>query len=101
MVKHVILWNIKDEYTQSEKEKIKADIKAGLEGLNGKIPGLLDIHVNIDGIPSSNVDLMLDSTFEDEDALKRYAADKSHNAVADTFVRPFTSKRACFDFEVK
>ena len=30
MVKHIILWNLKDEYTQQEKEKIKKDIKLRL-----------------------------------------------------------------------
>lgn len=47
MVKHVILWTLKNEYSKEEKEAIKAEIKAGLEGLAGQIPGLLEIHVNI------------------------------------------------------
>ncbi len=38
MVKHVILWQLKDEYSADEKAAIKADIKAGLEGLVGKVP---------------------------------------------------------------
>ena len=46
MVKHVILWTLKNEYSKEEKEAIKAEIKAGLEGLAGQIPGLLEIHVN-------------------------------------------------------
>ena len=66
MVKHVILWTLKNEYSKEEKEAIKAEIKAGLEGLAGQIPGLLEIHVNINGLESSNADLMLDSTFTDE-----------------------------------
>lgn len=70
MVKHVILWTLKNEYSKEEKEAIKAEIKAGLEGLAGQIPGLLEIHVNINGLESSNADLMLDSTFTDEAALK-------------------------------
>ena len=43
MVKHVILWQLKDSFTEEEKTEIKADIKAGLEGLAGQIPGLLSI----------------------------------------------------------
>ena len=73
MVKHVILWTLKNEYSKEEKEAIKAEIKAGLEGLAGQIPGLLEIHVNINGLESSNADLMLDSTFTDEAALKGYS----------------------------
>ncbi len=30
MVKHVILWTLKDEYSGAEIDKIKSDIKAGL-----------------------------------------------------------------------
>lgn len=78
MVKHIILWNLKDEYSSEEKKKIKQDIKNGLEGLKDKIPGLIDINVYIDGLSSSTVDLMLDSSFESEEALKNYSVNPSH-----------------------
>ena len=70
MVKHIILWTLK-EMSDSEKESVKAgirrsqgtltlkaavlrvctapSIKEGLEGLKGKIPGLVDIKVNTNG----------------------------------------------------
>ena len=48
MVKHVILWNLKDEFSDEEKAQIKKDIKDGLEGLKGQIPGLTEIVVNIE-----------------------------------------------------
>ena len=44
MVRHVILWKLK-EMPAAEQETVKADIKAGLEGLAGQIPGLTEIHV--------------------------------------------------------
>ena len=47
MVKHIILWQLKDEYSDAKKADIKAGIKAGLEGLAGQIPGLVEVHVNI------------------------------------------------------
>ena len=100
MVKHVILWQLKDEYSAEQKAEIKAGIKANLESLQGKIPGLLEIKVNIDPLASSNVDLMLDSSFESEEALKAYAVHPSHVKVADENVRPYTKTRACLDFEV-
>lgn len=100
MVKHVILWKLKDEYKGEELEAIKAGIKEGLEGLMGQIPGLVDIKVNTNGLSSSNVDLMLDSTFEDEASLKGYAVHPAHVAVADGKVRPYTASRSCLDFEV-
>ena len=100
MVKHVILWTLKEELSAIEKENVKKGIKEGLEGLAGKIPGLLDIKVNIEGLSSSNADLMLDSTFESEEALKGYAVHPEHVAVADGRVRPYTAIRSCLDYEV-
>ena len=100
MVKHIILWTLKDERSAEEKEQVKKGIKEGLEGLAGKIPGMIDIKVNINGLASSNADLMLDSTFENEDALKGYAVHPEHVAVADGKVRPYTKIRSCLDFEV-
>ena len=100
MVKHVILWQLKDEFTAEEKADIKAGIKAGLEGLQGQIAGLVEIKVQTDCLASSNVDVMLDSTFADEASLKGYAVHPAHVEVADTKVRPFTKTRACMDYEV-
>ncbi len=100
MVKHIILWQLKDEYSQEEKARIKQEIKTGLEGLRGRIPGLIDIQVQTECLPSSNADLMLDSTFEDESALKGYAVHPEHVKVADGRVRPHTKTRMCLDFEV-
>ena len=45
MVKHVILWKLKDELAGEEKEQVKAGIKEGLEGLAGQIPGLIEVKV--------------------------------------------------------
>ena len=100
MVKHVILWTLKDQYSGAQIEEIKAGIKEGLEGLKGQIPGLVDIKVYTNGLSSSNTDLMLDSTFENEEALKNYATHPAHVAVADNKVRPFTASRNCLDFEL-
>ena len=100
MVKHVILWKLKEELTAEEKENVKVGIKEGLEGLAGNIPGLVDIKVNINGLATSTVDVMLDTTFENAEALAAYATHPKHVAVADSKVRPYTANRACMDFEV-
>ena len=100
MVKHVILWNIKAEYSDSEKAEIIRGIKTNLEALSCKIPGLIEIKVYANGLASSNADVMLDSSFESEEALKAYAVHPDHVYVADTFVRPYTASRSCLDFEI-
>ena len=88
MVKHIILWTLKEELSGEEKETIK------------QIRGLLEISVRTDCLPSSTVDVMLDSTFESAKALKNYSTHPKHVAVADGKVRPYTANRACMDFEV-
>lgn len=101
MVKHIILWTLNPELSEVEKKTVKAGIKEGLEGLVGKVPGLIDVKVQIDGrLDSSNADVMLDSTLENYDALKAYAKHPAHVAVADTKVRPYTVQRSCLDFEI-
>ena len=90
MVKHVILWKLKEELTAEEKENVKVGIKEGLE----------DIKVNINGLATSTVDVMLDTTFTDADALKAYSTNPLHVAIADGKVRPYTAVRSCLDYEV-
>lgn len=98
MVKHVILWKLKDDV--ADKVAVKMGIKSGLEGLKGVVPGLVEIVVRTEGLASSNADVMLDSTFESEAALKGYAVHPSHVAVANEKVRPFTQTRLCLDYEM-
>ena len=76
MVKHVILWQLKDELSDAEKAAVKAGIKEGLEGLAGKVPGLV------------------------AEALKCYSVHPAHVAVADSKVRPYTKARFCLDYEI-
>ena len=97
MVKHIILWTLKD-MPETQAATVKANIKEHLEALVGKVPGLLEVNVHIDKLDSSNVDVMLDSSLESEEALKGYAVHPDHVAVADTYVRPYTASRACLDF---
>jgi hypothetical protein len=101
MVKHIILWTLNPELSEGEKQQVKQGIKEGLEGLVGKVPGLIDAKVNIDGrLASSNADVMLDSTLVSEEALKGYAVHPEHVAVANGKVRPYTMQRSCLDFEI-
>ena len=100
MVRHVILWTLKDEYSISEKTEIKKGIKLNLEALVGKIEGLLEVKVYTDGLASSTAEVMLDSLFESAEKLKNYSSHPDHVYVADNFVRPYTATRTCLDFEV-
>ena len=101
MVKHIILWTLNPELSLEERQTVKIGIKEGLEGLVGKVPGLIDVKVTFAGrLPSSTADLMLDCTLENEEALKVYAQHPEHLKVANGKVRPYTVQRSCLDFEI-
>lgn len=97
MIKHVILWKLKSEFTPEEKAAAKAEAKKRLESLNGKIDGLLSLRVETEGLSSSNADMMLDSEFTTEEALAGYQTNPLHLEAAG-FVRSVVETRLCLDF---
>lgn len=99
MVRHVIIWQLKDELTEAEAKEAKASIKEGLEALVGVVPGLKEVHVYTEGLPTSNADIMLDSVCEDEAALAVYADHPEHVNIKDNVIVPVVKSRVCMDFE--
>lgn len=95
MVRHCILWKIDSADTYA----VKKDAKKALEGLVGKIDGLLSLRILTCPIEGSSADMMLDSTFESHEALELYKKHPLHIKAADTYVRPFAKVRLSFDFE--
>ncbi|MBE6656674.1 MAG: Dabb family protein [Ruminococcaceae bacterium] len=98
MVKHMIVWKFKDEL--ASKAERAAEIKTALEGLVGKIDGLLEMHILTEGLPCSSGDLMMDSSFESAEALAAYQKHPLHVGIADGLVRPSMASRLSFDYEV-
>ena len=97
MIKHMIVWKFKDEIT--DKAGRAVEIQTALEGLVGKIDGLLEMHILIDGMPCSSGDLMMDSSFASADALAAYQKHPLHVEIADGLVRPSMASRLSFDYE--
>ena len=98
MVKHMIIWKFKDEL--ENKDKRAQEIKAALEGLVGKIDGLVEMHILTENLPSSSGDLMMDSTFESDEVLRGYQKSPLHQEVANGLVRPSMQSRLSFDYKV-
>lgn len=73
-------------------------MKEQLEGLVGKVPGLLSLQFVAEPITSSTHDIALVSTLEKEEDIAVYATHPEHVKVADTYVRPFVTERACLDY---
>ena len=96
MVKHMIIWKLKENLENPEKRK--EEIKIALEGLVGKIEGLVEMKIHIDCMDCSSGDLMMDSTFESAEALAFYQKHPDHVAIATGLVRPSVEQRLSFDF---
>ena len=97
MVKHMIIWKLKEDV---DKDAVSADIKASLEGLVGKIEGLTQMHILTEKFPCSAGDVMMDSTFESAEALSAYQKHPLHVEIANSKVRPNVETRLSFDYEV-
>lgn len=96
MIKHIVMWRL------SEGAGAKADnaleLKRRLEGLNGKIPGLLKLEVGIDfSRESESSDVVLYSEFDSHAALQAYQAHPAHAEVV-PFVKTVRAERRVVDY---
>ena len=94
----MIIWKMKDEIT--DKAATALEIKTALEGLVGKIDGLLSMSILTDCYPCSAGDVMMDSSFESLVALDAYQKHPLHVEIANGLVRPAMCQRLSFDYEV-
>ncbi len=99
MVHHIVMWKFKSEIAEEQKPELKRAMKENLEGLVGKVPGLLTAEFVEEPLPSSTHDMALVTTLEKAEDVAVYGSHPAHVAVADTYVRPFVTERACLDYE--
>lgn len=100
MIKHIVMWKFKKEILDHQKPQIKENIINGLEGLVGKVPGLVQAIVIVNPIDISTHDMALVSRHLTEADLRNYRNHPEHLKIANTYVRPFVCERCCFDYEV-
>jgi len=82
MVRHIVLWRLKETANDRGKAENAAEIKRQLEALNGKIPGLLKLEVGYDfSRTAESSDIALYSEFENRAALDAYQTHPLHEAV--------------------
>lgn len=97
MIKHIVMWRLR---AGDSADADAAHIKALLEGLAGRIPGLLHIEVGINFIDDANAaDVVLYSELTDRDALAAYQSHPLHLAVVPQ-VKALAVERRSVDYEV-
>ena len=100
MVKHIVMWKLKEQANGNTKTKNAKLIKERLESLNGKIPGLLKLEVGIDfSATEESFDVVLYSEFSSDAELKNYQKHPEHKAVM-PFIGEVRQKRAVVDYVI-
>jgi hypothetical protein len=99
MVKHIVLWKLKETAGGRSRAENAALIKKVLEELRGVIPGLLEIEVGVDFLHSEqSADVALYSEFESREALAAYQEHPAHKAVMPMILEA-RSERRVVDYE--
>ena len=98
MVHHIVMWKFKPEIKEEQKAELKQAMKEHLTALVGKVPGLLTLEFVDAPLSSSTHDMALVSTLEKAEDIAVYGSHPAHVAVADTYVRPYVTERACLDY---
>ena len=93
MVKHIVLYTLKEGVDKDEAVKI---VTASLEPLVGKIPGLMHMEIRR---AFNGMDYALYSEFESREALQNYAKHPLH-LEAKTHFHHFLATRVAADYEV-
>lgn len=100
MLKHIVLFKLKDSAEGASKEQNAKKIKADLEALTGKIPQLRSMEVGINCIPGDAAyDVAIYSAFADEKDLSIYMKHPEHVKVAE-FVGKVRESRVVVDYVV-
>ncbi|WP_054741916.1 Dabb family protein [Cellulosilyticum ruminicola] len=100
MIKHIVMWQVKEHEVHGNKEEIIAKMKAELEGLKGKIEGLVEIEVGKNyNISAAAYDVVLYSTFTSKEALEGYQNHPLHVAIGQNLVRQVAISRIVVDYE--
>ncbi len=98
MIKHIVMWKLKEEAHGNTKAVNAQQIKEQLEALSGKIDGLQKIEVGVDILGGGNFDVVLYSELTSIEALDAYQNHPLHQALL-PFVREAVVQRVAVDYE--
>jgi hypothetical protein len=100
MVRHLVAWNYAEGFTEEENRKNAGIMKQELENLKNLIDGIISIKLYTNPLGTSDADLLLDSVFENEEALKAYVVHPEHVRVGTNYVKPVVRNRKCIDMSM-
>lgn len=99
MIKHIVMWRLKDSAAGASREENAKKLKQSLEDLKDKIGDIksLEVGINFNSSPAA-FDVVLYSEFADRDGLDAYQNHPEHLKIVD-FVGEIRTDRAVVDYE--
>ncbi|MYM94198.1 Dabb family protein [Duganella vulcania] len=100
MIKHIVMWKLKDHAEGADRAANAAKMKTLLEGCVGLVPGLLKLEAVVaqPGLEAT-YDVMMYSEFTDKAALDEYQNHPDHVAIK-PFFAAVRDARQCMDYEI-
>jgi hypothetical protein len=100
MIKHIVLWTLKNRENEQNREETAAAIKGKIEGMRGRIPGLLHIEGGVDFTKSADSwDVALYAELESREALAGYQVHPAHEEFK-AVIGQHRQQRSLIDYEV-
>ena len=99
MVKHIVLFKLKDEVPETDKLVVMNKFKEAIEALPAKISVIRKIEVGLNMNPGESWHIALYSEFDNLDDVKFYATHPDHVA-AGKIIAAAKESRSCVDYEI-
>ena len=100
MIKHIVMWKLKDEALGQSKKVNDNEIKQKLEALKDTIDEIVSIEVGINLVEADQAfDLVLYSEFNNMEDLSIYQKHPEHQKVAD-FIGQVNKERVVVDYKL-
>ena len=100
MVKHIVLFKLKDEAPAERKMQAAHAFKEAIEALPAKIPFIRKVEVGLNINPGETWSIALYSEFDTLEDVKVYATHPDHVA-AGALLAEVRESRACVDYEIR
>jgi hypothetical protein len=99
MIKHIVIWTLKNREDEHQREEVARAIKQKIEAMRGKIPGLLRIEGGVDfSRTADSCDVALYAELDSREALASYHVHPVHQEFV-SFIGPRRSARYLIDYE--
>lgn len=98
MIRHIVMWKLKDHAEGADKAANARKVKELLESCRNLVPGMrtLEVALPLEGLESS-CDVVLYSEFDDKVALDAYQNHPKHVAIKPKILA-VREERRCMDF---